>query len=301
MTGGYDEVCQPLVIDERFDYVLFSNDFEESKIGAWQVRHIPVPSEIDATDNKRISRYPKTHPETMLGEYEASLYIDANIQIADRWMYDKCAEYAAKGVQFAGIHISTSPHPFAEPRDDIYEHMYDMCTIAVEHDYKAIKMCRTLYKSGFPAHYGLNENNVIYRLHTEQMRKCDEEWWWWIVNYSFRDQFSYMYCLWKHKIQCEYFFPYGVTARNTPHLHFMGHNQDVVKRRKSVPTGILERIRIKCKDLNPEKYNRYCKHWLWMIKRPYPQVWLVAWGIVVGIIDFPMIIMKYVRKKILKK
>lgn len=37
LTAGYENVLQPLVLNERFDYVLFSNDFSEDSVGVWQI------------------------------------------------------------------------------------------------------------------------------------------------------------------------------------------------------------------------------------------------------------------------
>ena len=76
---------QPLKEKDCF----ISNDFKETKQGVWTVREIP---RIVENDNKRLSRYPKTHPETLLADYKASLYIDANIQILDQWVYDRFIE-----------------------------------------------------------------------------------------------------------------------------------------------------------------------------------------------------------------
>ena len=153
MAGKYGEVRQPLVIDDRFDYVLFSNDFKETKIGVWQVRPIPIPPEIEATDNKRLSRYPKAHPETMLAEYDVSLYIDANIQIADQWVYDRIIELSQKGIEYAGVKLLLTN------RDCIYRHSYDMCLRNLVHDYDAIQQMHELKKNNFPEHYGLNERS----------------------------------------------------------------------------------------------------------------------------------------------
>ena len=41
ITGGYDTIRQPAVIDDRFRYFCFSNDFSEEKIGVWEIRKIP--------------------------------------------------------------------------------------------------------------------------------------------------------------------------------------------------------------------------------------------------------------------
>ena len=76
-TGGYDNVQQPLVVDERFDYILFTDSADAKQKGVWQVRSIPYQN----ADLTRLSRYPKMHPNELLSDYAASLYIDANIQI----------------------------------------------------------------------------------------------------------------------------------------------------------------------------------------------------------------------------
>ena len=188
MVGKYGDIFQPLVVDSRFDYVLFTDHFDVDKIGVWQVKRIP---ETIHNDNKRLSRYPKTHLKGMLPDYEASLYIDANVQIRDQWVYDRFTELFNKGVEYAGIKLVSTG------RDCIYDHSFDIWQFGYENDYNAIIQCAELYRRGFPEHYGLNENNVIYRRHTERMHEVDDEWWWWITHYSFRDQFSFMYCLWK--------------------------------------------------------------------------------------------------------
>lgn len=276
MTGGYEEILQPIVIDDRFDYILFSNDFEKKEVGKWVVRNIPKV--LDTDDNKRTSRYPKSHPETMLSEYDASLYVDANIQIADKWVYDRIIELSESKVQHAGVKL------LATGRDDIYRHAYDMCVMKAENDMNAIRQCHALYELGFPEHYGLNENNIIFRSHTEFMRQVDEEWWWWIKNYSFRDQFSYMYCLWKFKVKREFFLPEGKDAHNNGYFVFTYHNDnESVKRKKWVKTGIFETRRnvnrLRCK----EKYDLYCEHWVKLCKFPFPQFMLFIWGIYVDI------------------
>ena len=61
MVGGYDQILQPLEVDDRFDFVLFTNDIAESQDGVWQIR----PIEYHNKDNTRICRYVKTHPETL--------------------------------------------------------------------------------------------------------------------------------------------------------------------------------------------------------------------------------------------
>ncbi len=101
ITGGFDELKQPAVIDGRFDYVCFT-DNDNGNIrkddGVWQVRFFDFQ-----TANPRLkSRYPKVFPDKLLPGYDASLYIDGNIQITSQKVYDRCIELLGQGVEWGG-------------------------------------------------------------------------------------------------------------------------------------------------------------------------------------------------------
>lgn len=279
VTGGYDTVLQPQVIDKKFDYILFSNDYCEQNIGIWEVRKIP---EVVKADNKRLSRYPKTHPETLLSEYSASLYIDANIQIKDQWVYDRFLELYEKGIEYAGIKLLMTGC------DCIYDHTFDMCQFLLEHESVAISQCHELYKRGFPRNYGLNENNVIFRIHTYRMKEADENWWWWITNYSFRDQFSLMYCLWKYGVKNYYYLPEGEDTRNSIHFDLIKHdgNPNVIKR-KIIKRGLIEKLRVKCKSLDKDQHR---KKWHRIYVSPLYKPYLYMDGIFTIIRNVPSLL-----------
>lgn len=279
LVGGYDDVLQPVVVDDRFDYILFSNDIKESSIGVWSIRQIP---NVIENDNKRLSRYPKTHPETMLSDYKASLYIDANIQILDQWVYDRFSELYNREIEYAGIKLVLTG------RDCIYEHSFDMCQNLLEHDYIAIKQCHRLYELGFPRHYGLNENNVIFRIHTAKMQAADSEWWEWIVNYSSRDQFSYMYCLWKHNVELNYFLPEGEDTRTSDHFRLVDHDgrANVIKT-KVIKRSFIEKLRIKSKSFHPEKHRN---RWVTFCESPHPVTSLYFDGVITIISSIPRLL-----------
>lgn len=296
MVGKYGEIYQPLYIDDRFDYVLFSNDYTEQYVGVWKVLPIPFPPEIEKSDKKRLSRYPKTHPETMLSNYEASLYIDANIQIVDRWVYDRCVELANQKINYAGIRLLVTG------RDCIYRHAYDMCILRAENDCNAMQELHALRKEGFPEHYGLNENNIIFRRHNNLMQEVDSLWWKWIVNYSFRDQFSYMFCLWKYKIQLEYFLPIGEDSHNSCHFSYYFHsNESYVAKQKWVKLSTIELFRNKCRLLSKFHRKYYEWEWLFISKCKYYKIALSVLGILSVVLNAPLLIMRevynYIRHK----
>ena len=84
ITGGYDKLRQPEVLDGDFDYICFTDAVGRSEEGVWQIR--PIPYSCD--DPTRLSRYVKLLPHKVLGEYDESLWIDANIAIRGNGIYD---------------------------------------------------------------------------------------------------------------------------------------------------------------------------------------------------------------------
>ena len=211
IVGGYDEIMQPIVVDDRFDFVLFSNDIKDSQVGVWQIR----PIKYSNSDNTRICRYVKTHPEELLKEYEVSVWTDSNVQILSSYVYERIVELEKQDVA-----VSSMWHP---ARKCIYEEAFAVVNMMVEHEKVVVDWCHFLRKENYPQNNGLCETNVMYRKHNEVVRQIDELWWHCIENYSRRDQLSFNYVLWKIGIPVHYFFGEGRNARNTEHMRLVTH------------------------------------------------------------------------------
>ena len=112
IVGGYDMIKQPLVVDNRFDYILFSDTINEKLVGVWQVRHIDYHNE----NQVKIARYVKTHSHTLLSEYDATLWIDASVLIKSNYIYQRIGDLYKQNILLA-CHI----HP---ERDCIYDEMF---------------------------------------------------------------------------------------------------------------------------------------------------------------------------------
>jgi len=84
-------------------------------------------------------------------------------------------------------------------RDCIYEEA-KACLILGLVKLKDVKKQMEKYKrEGFPAHFGLSENNIILRRHNgERVIKLMEDWWKELNLYTHRDQLSLAYVLWKN-------------------------------------------------------------------------------------------------------
>lgn len=211
MVGGYDEIMQPMVVDDRFDYILFSNDIKEDRVGVWQVR----PIAYNNPDNTRICRYVKTHPEELLPGYDASVWMDASMQICTSFVYERAIKLSQ-----SNIPISSMWHPV---RKCIYEEAFAVVHGMVEHESVVVRWCHKLRKENYPQHNGLCETGFLYRKHTNLVKRFNNFWWTCIEKYSRRDQLSFNYVLWKLGIPCHYMFGEGVSARNIEHMRLVMH------------------------------------------------------------------------------
>lgn len=264
--GGYDNICQPLVVDERFDYFLFTNEAREENVGVWHVRKIDYTN----SDMTRIARYVKTHPEELLSEYDATLWMDMNLQIADSYIYERFIDLYNSNTQIASIQ-----HP---ERDCIYVEAYTMANWRFEHDYIAFEWCHKIYKDGYPFHRGMYETNILFRRKSEIMYRVNHAWWDCIDHHSKRDQFSCNYVLWKLGVDEVFFFPLGEHSQNTKHVNFAWHSE--VSTRKLVSMGYWETLRYRTRNLYP---NYTLNLWLSLCKFPVPQFVLSSWGILMGL------------------
>jgi len=228
LVGSYDEIRQPLIIDPRFDYVLFTDNVKENKIGVWQVR--PIPS--FKGDAMLRSRYVKCLPSKCLSEYDASLYIDANIQIISAKVYDYFVDFYNSGIEWGGV-----DHP---SQGCIYEEICAIVDLKWVHDYNVIDWYGKMKKDGFPDNWGLFENNVVFRRHTQVIERVGKDWWETLQNGCKRDQFSLMYVLWKNQPSMGFFLPKGECPRlNSMDFAYFEHNPH----KRVLHLGLFERIR----------------------------------------------------------
>ena len=141
-------------------------------------------------DNVRLNRYHKINPHIILPEYEESIYIDANVNILTPYLFEL--------IKFLNKDLLVPKLNF---QDCIYQHLdfikqkrWDEASIL--ENWKKL-----LIKQKFPPHYGMTENNVIYRKHNKApIKDIMAEWWNCVEHYSKRDQLSFSYVLWQHNI-----------------------------------------------------------------------------------------------------
>lgn len=286
--GGYDNIVQPEVIDERFDYILFTDDVKEQRIGVWQVLHVDYTN----PDKTRIARYVKTHPHELLSQYKATLWMDANVQIASEKIYGRFVQLYEQNIDVASI-----CHPYRNCiYDEAFEVSYSKKYGRLEHDTIAIKWCNHINNEHYPQHSGLYETNILYRRNIDAVNNANDLWWQSINEYSKRDQLSCNYVLWKNQIKMKYFLPVGEHATFSKEVRYIPHDQ--VSRRKLVDAEFCEQLRYKA--VNISDWTLKIGHSIW--KKAYsskcPMFVLKTYGVLLGILVSPCILYNVIKHRI---
>ena len=263
LVGKYDEIKQPLVVDGRFDYILFSNDIKEPRVGVWQIKPILFHNE----DNTRVCRYVKTHPDELLSAYKFSIWMDASMQICTSFVYERAIELSNSKIQ-----ISSMWHPI---RKCIYEEAFAVMHGMVEHESVVVKWCHKLRRENYPQDNGLCETGFLYRKHTTLVQQFNKIWWNCINKYSRRDQLSFNYVLWKLGIPCHYFWGEGKNVRNTEHIQLVMHQN---LRHNYCPINKNEAWLMRYCWKNKEKTNEIKELYYRLYSYPFPKLFIAIAG-----------------------
>lgn len=180
LTGGYDDLRQPKTVRTDADYICFSNDIREGKVGVWTIRHIP----FEDRDPVRVSRFPKLNPHLVLPEYEASLYVDANVLVAEE------LDEAVNRALASQTPCAMVPHP---DRKGVYEEGLFLVRHSMGEPFKVYRQIRDLVRNGFTDEAGLFVCSLIFRRHLDpRVIAFSENWWRGFQAGAKRDQLSVM-------------------------------------------------------------------------------------------------------------
>ena len=191
ITGNYDEIEEPLVIENGCDYFLYTNN-KELKSDIWRIKKIP--DEIQKiNDNAKINRYIKMHPKELFKDYDYAIYIDGNIRLIST-----ISSFINK------INCKTGLAIHRHSSNNCIFKEIKTCRAYGKGKYKNLKRQANRYKKeGFPINYGMLECNVLVSdLNNNKSIVILNEWWnEYLKSESMRDQIALPYVLWKNKIQ----------------------------------------------------------------------------------------------------
>ena len=223
IVGAYDELKQPRVITPEMDYICFVGPGEKTcdRIGVWWIRELGSPEAsapgMPLKDKALLSRFPKMHPQLLLADYDASLWIDGNIEICDGTIYRAIRTKLCAGVKYSGV-----SHP---SRDNVYDEAVMCRKMGYIGWFGFLKVLLFLVLHGEKRKgAALMENNLIFRRHNDPAVVALDELWWKKVNtLCRRDQIPFMWCLRKCGIYRDYLLPQGQNVRNPPGFRYLGH------------------------------------------------------------------------------
>ena len=188
ITGSYDALKQPKVVNKYIDYICFTDNLSIQS-GAWKI--VPIPDELKYLSNVKKQRIIKICPHRYLKEYDVSVWIDGNLEIQQDLMpfiqqydLDMCPLYVR-------VHPSRKCI-YAEAKACLNMHKDTKESIDTQ--------IQTYKKEGYPKNIGMAETCILLRKHNDI--KCQmlcNVWASELLKFSHRDQLSFNYACWKMK------------------------------------------------------------------------------------------------------
>ena len=183
ITNGYDSLKLPERLDPDFDYVLFT-DSPAPDTGIWEIRPI-VSFHSDLT---RAARFVKTHPHTLLQEYDVAVWIDSNIMILGD------LDPLIREVLASEVPLGAIPHP---SRESVYDEVVS-CSNRGKDEISVMEEQIEKYRSESFSHSDLIESNfLVFNIRHEKIKALLDAWWREIDLHSRRDQLSLNYALFR--------------------------------------------------------------------------------------------------------
>ena len=180
VIDDYDVVKPPLYKNRFWTYIVLKYNHNISDFNGWD--EVIDISDYDNLGSRILSRKPKILPHIYLPEYNYTIYHDANIQI--NYNPDKLLGY------FKKFDITLNIHP---KRDCVYEECKRCINVNKDKIENINKIEKFLIDNQFPKNKGLTGNGILLRWNNKKVERLMEYWWQFIVNYSYRDQLSFIY------------------------------------------------------------------------------------------------------------
>ena len=217
ITGNYDTIKQPLVVEEGVEYVLFTNNPEIKDAGVWRVVHIPSElwqGRTESENNILLSRKVKILAHKYLpDDAEWSIYIDADMLI--KGPLTRLLNDLHEDTLFAACRHSYCKSVNEEINDLKTKGMVDVTQIE--------NQWQRYVEWGFKDDLGISENGLLIRRHKDaRVTQLMELWWKEYQNGCLRDQVSLMPCLYRTGF-IPYFQFIEMDIRNNNFVEVMRH------------------------------------------------------------------------------
>lgn len=199
ITGDYDQLMGPLTFIPGWEYIAFTDAPETPWFEGWRMEKIPEFcrfSEGKVLDPVRRARQCKIRCTRLLPDHDFSIWVDGNVQP----MCD--LDELVEKTMYMGSALTGLKHP---DRNCIYQEA-EACIQLGKDDPQMINREMTRYrKEGFPTQLGMIDSAILFRDHRHPgLHAFLEDWFAEVSKGSRRDQLSFFYAMWKHKLPFNY-------------------------------------------------------------------------------------------------
>lgn len=190
ITGGYDNILDPLITEDCFDYVLLTDKAPTDYHGKWQIRVLDNPQHLSAP---LLARWAKIHPFDLFPDYDFSFYLDGVLQLREEKITDFIHQYKRDSSMIC------MPHHCYNNIDEDAAAVASLGKASKEALEEQIQKYR---KEGFVDDI-LIETAVLVRSHKDPLlKKVMDDWWTELTSYKHhRDQMSFCYVCWKNNYE----------------------------------------------------------------------------------------------------
>lgn len=193
--GDYDYLKEPEILSPNFDYICFTDD-PTLKSNIWKIKLVKLNKKFSV---KRCAAEFITNPFKYLIGYNLSVLVGGQISI-----HCDIDEFV-RTVLPDDRSIAIMQHP---NRDCIYEEAKKVLKLEKDVLLVVNQQMDEYRRTGYPEHNGLVSSGIIVRRHEDKkLRKHCELWHQEIIKHSQRDQLSFNFVLWKHKLVDPAYFP----------------------------------------------------------------------------------------------
>lgn len=208
ITGGYDQISDPVNYNKEFDYIMFT-DNPELKSDVWQVRLVDNPEALDST---RLARRVKILGHEYLEGYDYSVWVDGKLAIIDD-LKEYIQKYRGQEPVLCFNHHTN---------DCIYGELESCLKLHKDDEMLMRDQVAGYRQEGYPEHLGMIESGLMVReLNNPEVIKLMQRWWHEVKNKSKRDQLSFNYACWKQDMVYD---TSDLHLYDNKYVDFRGHN-----------------------------------------------------------------------------
>lgn len=203
VIGEYDYLITSNNVKlDDWDYICFT-DNKNLKSDFWRVIYIENYGN-STLDNYKLARYIKTNYIKFLSSYDYIIWKDARIMI-------NCNLNTYLNL-LQDNDILWMDNPYSKSLEDEMKNILD---VKIETEFIINEIRKRYKKENFKCDTGLIASGIMLFRNNNKMIEFFNEWWGEIFKYSYRDQLSVNYVLWKHKeIKYKYISFYDALSPN---------------------------------------------------------------------------------------